>query len=140
LDRKLEAYVQANTAAADGRKLSGFSRSTEATVDISNPALQAKVDQIKVEADKFLRSVFDLMDTFFNPNGPMKLDLDENGQPKNSILRDFHNGSLVLNGKPVLPNYQPQTSFTLYLFIGLSILLLGTLIAIFVVKLKRSHQ
>lgn len=97
------------------------------------------MDQIRNEAEKFLRTVFDLMDTFFNPNGAQKFELDENGQPKNSILRDFHNGSLVLNGKPVLPNYQVQNSFTLYLFIGMSILLLGILIAIFVVKLKKSQ-
>lgn len=135
----MEAYVQAATASVEGRKLSGFSKSTTASADINSSNVQAKMDQIRNEAEKFLRTVFDLMDTFFNPNGAQKFELDENGQPKNSILRDFHNGSLVLNGKPVLPNYQVQNSFTLYLFIGMSILLLGILIAIFVVKLKKSQ-
>ena len=139
LDRRLEAHVQATTASVEGRKLSGYSKSTSASADMNASTLQARMDQIREEADKFLSTVFDLMDTFFNPAGAQKIELDGNGKPKNSILRDFNNGSLVLNGKPVLPHFEAQSSFTLYLFIGMSILLLGALIAIFVVKLKKSN-
>ena len=69
LEKKLNAYVQDAAAKAENLKLSNYSKSTDSS-DKSNSEsddLKIKVQHVKSEADKFLKSIFDLLDTFFNP-------------------------------------------------------------------------
>ena len=93
LDKTLELYLQNANNKIDNLKTSNYSKSTTNSSNSSQARPSVKVQSVKMEADKFLKSIFDLMDNFFNPNFKPITELNENNEPQNSILQDFHNGS-----------------------------------------------
>jgi hypothetical protein len=136
LDFNLEEKLKLIDQNKRGSKNSGLSKSAVEGTSSEGHIVRAKVTDVQVEANKFLGSIFDLMDIFFNPKYNGNSQLDENGLPNNSILKDFHQGSLVLNGQLVSPVMKRQKSIVLIMFTIMAFILIISMISIFVIKIK----
>jgi hypothetical protein len=138
LNTKLDQYMQSVSQKAESPRTTGMNKiNTSNSLKEKERALQI-AENVQKEADLFLKNIFELMDTFFYPFSKEEIELDESGQPKYSTLQDFHNGSLILNGKLVSPTMNKQTSSNLYLFIAMLIFIMGLIIAIFLMRIRKN--